>query len=95
MVKWKKIVTCIKIPYFIIIDRDLLNNTNILEVCVSNLMTNRVLYMDKEKVDWRKFYDINFPAKNSENTGSDDLFYIGEWDPFKSGLIDPVKLISL
>lgn len=91
----KKIATCIKEPYHFIIDRDLLKETNLLEVHVSNLMANRISYMDKEEIEWKKFHDINFPAKDRENIGNDGLFNAGGWTLFKSGLIGPVKLIPL
>ena len=36
---------------------------NVLEIHVSNLMANRIAALDKAGVRWRKFYNVNFPAR--------------------------------
>lgn len=93
----RELGVCIKAPYQLVIDDSDLSSVvdNVLEIRVSNLMANRIAYMDKQKTDWKKFYDINFPAKNRENLGEDRLFNAGGWQPAKSGLIGPVRLTPL
>jgi hypothetical protein len=60
---------------------------NTLEVEVTNLSANRIRYMDKMGVNWRKFYDINIV----------DITYrpfdASIWQPVESGLLGAVKLV--
>ena len=62
--------TLIGPAFQLVIKRDLLIENNILEIDVSNLMTNRVISLEKKGVLWKKFYNINFPARRRENRGS-------------------------
>ena len=71
------------------------STSNVLEVYVSNLMANRIAALDKAGVRWRKFYNINFPARFPENRGPDGLFSAASWDPLDSGLLGPVTLTPL
>jgi hypothetical protein len=73
------------------IDKSLLTEDNILEVRVSNLMANRIADLDKSGVFWKKFYNINFPARKPENR-KNGLFDASQWTPRESGLIGPVVL---
>lgn len=91
----KDLGTLIKSPYQIRIPQDLLQEKNTLEVFVSNLMANRIADMDRRKVNWKKFYNINFPARKPENRGADGLFDASRWQPLDSGLIGPVTLVAL
>jgi alpha-L-rhamnosidase len=68
---------------------------NTLEVHVSNLMANRIAALDKAGVQWRKFYNVNFPARLPANRGPDGLFTAAAWDPLDSGLLGPVTLTPL
>ena len=68
---------------------------NALEIDVSNLMANRIADLDRRGVSWKKFYNINFPAKLRENRGADGLFNASKWSPRDSGLIGPVKLVPI
>ncbi len=67
---------------------------NKLEVVVSNLMANRIADMDANKIFWKKFYNVNFPARKPENR-KNGLFDASAWAPKPSGLIGPVQLIAL
>lgn len=71
-----------------------LREENTLKIAVSNLMANRIRYMDRNGLEYKKFYNINFPAFNKENS-KDGLFHADHWDPLPSGLLGPVVLISL
>jgi hypothetical protein len=65
---------------------------NELNVFVTNLMANRIAALDRSGVRWKKFYNVNFPARLPENRGPDGLFSAAKWTPLDSGLIGPVTL---
>jgi hypothetical protein len=73
---------------------NLLQEKNTLEIEVANLMANRISWLDRENVLWKKFYNVNFPARLEENR-IDGLFNAAHWDPLPSGLIGPVTLTPL
>lgn len=91
----KELGTLIAPPYALPILAKQLREKNILEIEVSNLMANRIADMDRRKVRWKKFYNVNFPARNKENRGADGMFDAARWLPRESGLIGPVRLIPL
>ena len=70
-------------------------SNNILEIHVSNLMANRIIYMECNNMEYRNFYNVNFPARKAENRGADGLFTSTNWSPFPSGLKGPVTLIPI
>ena len=74
------------------LDESQLRVVNTLEIHVSNLMANRIAALDKAGVRWRKFYNVNFPARLPANRGPDGLFTAAAWDPMDSGLLGPVTL---
>ena len=63
--------------------------TNELEIEVSNLMANRIRYMDLNKIEWRKFHEINFVNIDYKQ------FDASVWEPMPSGIIGEVKLVPL
>ena len=67
---------------------------NKLEVIVSNLMANRISYMDRNNVPWKIFYNTNMPARRKENS-KDGLFNAASWKPLPSGLGGPVSLTPM
>jgi len=85
-------------PYKIVIPSDKLKEKNEIEIFVSNLMANRIIYMDREKIDYRRFYNINFPARRRENRNELGLFTTqskeNPWQPLESGLLGPVVLMA-
>ncbi len=89
----KVLATLIQPPYRIRIPENLMKEKNTLEVAVSNLMANRIADLDRRGVNWKKFYNINFPAIRRENAGADGLFNASRWLPRDSGLIGPVTLV--
>jgi hypothetical protein len=91
----KKLGVCFCSPYRITIPEDIMEEKNALEIDVSNLMANRIADLDRRGVSWKKFYNINFPAKLRENRGADGLFNASKWSPRDSGLIGPVKLVPI
>jgi len=78
-----------------IIPASALSKENILEIQVSNKMANRIEYLDKNNVTWKKFYNINFSARLPENRGEDGLFTTKKWNPLTSGLLGPVTITPL
>jgi hypothetical protein len=88
------IATLIGPAYQVAIDPAMLQNKNILEVRVSNLMANRIADLDKRKVFWKKFYNVNFPSRKAENRVN-GIFDASHWKPHESGLMGPVTLQAL
>jgi hypothetical protein len=70
----------------------LLAERNVLEIDVTNQMANRIADLDRRHVPWKKFYNVNFPARLRENRGPDGLFSAAGWEPLESGLLGPVTL---
>jgi len=91
----EKLETLLGPTYKLIVDADNLEKINELEVKVSNLMANRIINMDKNDMNYKIFYNINFPARMHENRGPDGLFTAANWEPVMSGLIGPVSLIPV
>ncbi|MBS3769911.1 MAG: glycoside hydrolase family 2 protein [Bacteroidales bacterium] len=91
----KKLGTTIHPPHHLVVNEHRIEKNNTLEIRVSNLMANRIAYMDREGVYWKKFYNINFPARKPENRDDDGLFTAEEWEPFGSGLMGQVSLTPL
>ncbi|MFH0841130.1 MAG: glycosyl hydrolase [Bacteroidota bacterium] len=80
--------------YQIILGKKQLKKKNILEIRVSNLMANRIAYMDRNNIPWKKFYNINFAARLRQNT-KEGIFDASSWQPRASGLIGPVTLTPM
>ncbi|MDP4222349.1 MAG: glycosyl hydrolase [Bacteroidota bacterium] len=80
--------------YKIIIDKRLLKSVNNVEIKVSNLMANRIAYMDRNNIPWKKFYNINIAAKLKQNT-KNGLFDASSWQPRESGLLGPVSMTPM
>jgi len=74
------------VPFKVNIGKFLKTGKNTLKIEVINLMANRIIDMDKRKVEWRKFNEINFV----------DLYYkpfdASNWEPMASGLLGPVTI---
>jgi len=68
---------------------------NILEVAVTNLSANRIADLDRRGVPWKKFYNVNMPARRGENRDAHGLFTAARWEPRTSGLLGPVKLVPM
>ena len=91
----RDLATLIAPPFHVIVDSSQLSATNMLEVSVTNLSANRVRDLDRRGVPWKKFYNVNFPARFPENRGSDGLFSAAKWEPLESGLLGPVTLTPM
>lgn len=91
----KDLATLFGPHYYVRIPAEELEEKNLLEIDVSNLMANRIADLDRQTSEWKKFYNINFPARFPENRGEDGLFTAKEWTPKPSGLIGPVTITPM
>ncbi len=91
----KKIATLIGPSYSVEISSAQLKPDNELQVIITNGMANRIIDLEKRKVPWKKFYNVNMPARLAENRGADGLFTAAKWQPKPSGLIGPVTITPL
>jgi hypothetical protein len=80
--------------YQTIIPIALIKSKNTLEIKVSNLAANRIAFIDRNKVNWKKFYNTNYPARLRQNS-KNGLFDASSWPPRESGLIGPVTLTAM
>lgn len=62
---------------------------NRLEVEATNLSANRIRDLDRRRVEWRIFYDINFVDQNYKP------FNAAVWPVVDSGLLGPVTLVPV
>ena len=91
----KTIATLIGPVYQVTIPAEQLIADNALEIKVSNGMANRIIDMEKRGVEWKKFYNVDFPARLPANRGADGLFTAINWQPEPSGLLGPVTIAPL
>jgi len=90
----KKIATLIGPNFTVVIPSNDIKENNILEIIVANLMANRIAYMDKNNIPWKKFYNTNMPARRRENS-KNGLFDASKWEPLPSGLSGPVTITAV
>jgi len=74
-------------PYCMRVGEYVRPGVNFLEIEVTNLSANRIIYLDRTMTKWKKFRDINFV-----NVGYTP-FNAALWKPFPSGLVGPVRLV--
>ncbi len=94
-VNGEKVATLVGPVYAVILPASRLQGTNTLRLEISNSMANRIIEVDKSGVNWKKFYNTNFPARLAENRGQDGLFTPTKWQPRPSGLLGPVTLTPM
>ncbi|RYD67200.1 MAG: glycoside hydrolase, partial [Verrucomicrobiaceae bacterium] len=81
--------TCWSPPYQLDVGELLVVGKNVLEVEVTNLAANRIADLDRRKVPWKAFHEINFVNIDYKN------FDASEWKPLPSGLLGPVTLVHV
>ena len=91
----KQLGTLIGPVFQIVLPKSLLQESNILEIKITNLMANRIIDLDKNGVNYKKFHNINFAARLQENRGTDGNFTATHWEPLPSGLIGLVTLTEI
>ncbi|XOV91028.1 MAG: glycosyl hydrolase [Bacteroidota bacterium] len=77
------------VPTEIAVGDYLKTGKNEIEILVTNLMANRIRYMDMKGIEWRKFHEINFVNIDYKP------FDASVWQPMPSGIIGKVELIPL
>ncbi|WP_372775556.1 glycosyl hydrolase [Mangrovibacterium sp.] len=90
-----KIGTLVGPTFQIVLPNELLQTVNVLEIKVTNLMANRIIDMDKNGINYKKFYNVNFAAHKRENLGEDGCFTAAHWQPLPSGLRGPVTISEI
>lgn len=88
----REIARLITPPFRVKIEPSMAQTDNVLEVRIANLMANGIASLDRKGIPWKKFYNINFPARFEKNR-KDGLFDASEWVPRPSGLLGPVQLL--
>jgi len=76
-------------PFREMVGEWLRSGKNTLEVEVTNLAANRIADLDRRKVKWKYFYDINMASKRYRSLDASD------WPLFDSGLLGPVTLTPM
>lgn len=74
-------------PHLVDISSALKPGENLLEIEVTNLAANRIADLDRRKVEWKKFHEINFVNIDYKP------FDAAEWPAQVSGLLGPVLLL--
>jgi hypothetical protein len=77
------------LPYQLRIGRYLHAGKNTISIEVCNLMANRIRYMDRHKMEWRRYHEINFVNINYKN------FDAAAWQVQPSGLAGPVTIMPI
>ena len=88
----EQITTLLGPDYQLILPKESLKETNVISIEVSNLMANRIAWMDKNDLPWKQFYNINISARRPENRGKNGLFDASKWEIQPSGLSGPVSI---
>ena len=81
--------TCWAPPHRLDVRELLVAGKNALEVEVTNLAANRIADLDRRKVPWKAFHEINFVNIDYKN------FDASRWKPLPSGLLGPVTLVPV
>jgi len=76
-------------PFEISVGKYLKKGKNIIQIEVSNLMANRIRYMDQNKIEWRNYHEINFVNINYKP------FDASNWEVQPSGLDGEIQLIPV
>jgi len=74
------------VPFSAPVGKYLKPGSNLLEIEVTNLSANRIRDLDKRKVNWKRFHEINFVNINYKK------FDASAWSLTPSGLLGPVTL---
>lgn len=90
----KKLCTLIGPDFSYAFPSTMLNARNEIRIVVSNLMANRIRYMDQHQLPWKIFYNTNMPARLKENSVN-GLFSAASWPVMESGMKGEVRLQPL
>jgi hypothetical protein len=90
----KSVGTLIGPNFQIEIDGARLEDSNVLQIKVANLMANRIAWLDRNKIFWKKYYNIDFPSRRRENARN-NLFTAEHWKPRPAGVSGRAMLYPL
>ncbi len=65
---------------------------NVLELEITSVSANRIRWMDKNKIPWRTFHDINFASYSEGKWKGSWPFDAAKWPLTVNGLLGPVTL---
>ena len=85
----EKLGICCSNPFTLQAGNLLREGSNELTIEVTNLMANRIRYMDRNNLEWKKFHDINVVNIHYQP------FDASEWEVMRSGLAGPVIVVPL
>jgi len=88
-VNGKAVATLFSAPFRTPIGMILVPGKNILEIEITNLPANRIADLDRRKVDWKIFHEINFVNIDYKP------FDASGWPLRDSGLLGPVRMIPV
>jgi hypothetical protein len=74
-------------PHLVDLTGKLNAGRNTLDIEVTNLAANRIADLDRRKIPWKQFHEINFVNIDYKN------FDASSWPALESGLIGPVRLL--
>jgi hypothetical protein len=74
-------------PHLVDLTGTLKAGRNTLDIEVTNLAANRIADLDRRKIPWKQFHEINFVNIDYKN------FDASSWPALESGLIGPVRLL--
>ena len=77
------------IPYEVRVGKYLRTGKNTITIEVANLMANRIRYMDRSGIEWRRYHEINFVNIDYKN------FDASKWPVLRSGLSGAVTLLPI
>ncbi|KAA0126784.1 glycoside hydrolase [Chryseobacterium sp. SN22] len=77
------------LPFEVNVGKYLKKGKNTIQIEVSNLMANRIRYMDRNKIPWRNYHEINFVNIDYKP------FDASDWKVQPSGLAGQIQLIPL
>ncbi|MGK7395720.1 MAG: glycosyl hydrolase [Candidatus Cyclobacteriaceae bacterium M3_2C_046] len=81
--------TLVSLPMEVVIPGHFIKGSNKLELRISNLMANRIKWLDQKNIEWRKFYDINLVNIHYKKWDT------SVWDLLPSGLLKAPELLPV
>lgn len=89
IINGKSAANLFSIPFSANVGQYLKPGLNVLSIEVTNLSANRIRDLDRRKVDWKVFHDINIVTHNYKK------FDASLWPLMPSGLLGPVTLTPM
>lgn len=86
IVNGQSVATLWSVPFECKIGRFLKKGQNTIQIEVTNLPANAIADLDRRKVPWRMFKEINMVDRNYKKSD------YGSWKPVPSGLLGPVRI---